>query len=132
MGALSGVARPEKRSDSSYPLKLGSFQLYVEGFEESSIVLSKLDSLRPLEPELRRAFQLEFEKMTILDYAMRNTDRSMDNWLIHLSWIEESKSDAEPELGRQPSIKSAIQSTRNLNKPKESSYVIAVMLIWPC
>lgn len=70
-----------------YPLKLGSFQLFVSGFEPSATVLERLGDLRPLEPELRRAFQAEFERMTILDYAIRNTDRSMDNWLIHLSWI---------------------------------------------
>lgn len=74
--------------EARYPLKLGSFQLFVEGFESSSIVLSKLEEMRPLEPELRKSFQSEFERMTILDYVIRNTDRSMDNWLIHLSWCE--------------------------------------------
>lgn len=79
----------ERMQDPSarYPLKLGSFQLFASGFEPSAAVLERLNDLRPLEPELRSAFQAEFERMTILDYAIRNTDRSMDNWLIHLSWV---------------------------------------------
>lgn len=103
-----------KDPNHAYPLKLGSFQLYVEGFEECTLVLAKLDSLRPLEPELRKAYQLEFEKMTILDYAMRNTDRSMDNWLIHLSWIEDVDF-SSAGLARHASVRSAAQSSLNLS-----------------
>lgn len=102
-----------KDPNHAYPLKLGSFQLYVEGFEDSTVVLAKLDSLRPLEPELRKAYQLEFEKMTVLDYAMRNTDRSMNNWLIHLSWIEDVGSD-DTVVARHANVRSAAQSSLNL------------------
>ncbi len=74
------------REAPKFPLKLGSFQLFVEGFEESAIVLDRLEQMRPLPSDLQEAFQLEFERMTILDYAIRNTDRSMDNWLVHISY----------------------------------------------
>ena len=33
-------------------------------------------------------FQEELEKLVILDYLMRNTDRGLDNWMIKLEWIE--------------------------------------------
>jgi phosphatidylinositol 4-kinase type 2 len=92
-----------KDPSARYPLKLGSYQLFVEGFEESEVVLAKLDDMRPLEPELKRAFQMQFEKMTILDYAIRNTDRSMENWLIHLSWTEGQKEPPLNSLSAMPS-----------------------------
>lgn len=31
---------------------------------------------------MERPFQLEFEKLVVLDYIIRNTDRGNDNWLI--------------------------------------------------
>lgn len=36
----------------------------------------------PLSPRLSREFQLQFERLVILDYIIRNTDRSNENWLI--------------------------------------------------
>lgn len=32
-------------------------------------------------------FQVELEKLVILDYIMRNTDRGADNWMIRVDWI---------------------------------------------
>ena len=37
---------------------------------------------QPLSPALERQFQLQFERLVILDYIIRNTDRGNDNWLI--------------------------------------------------
>lgn len=76
--------------EAKYPLKSGSFQLFVQNFEPSMAVLERLALMQPWDAQLREAFQEEFEKMTILDYVIRNTDRSMDNWLIHLSWHPQS------------------------------------------
>jgi len=72
------------------PLKLGSLQIFVEGFEESERVLTRLERMRPMPVLLQEAFQREFERMVVLDYIIRNTDRSLDNWLIHLSWEDPS------------------------------------------
>jgi phosphatidylinositol 4-kinase type 2 len=103
-----------------YPSKLGSFQLFVEGFQDSSTVINKLNELRPLEPELRTAFQTEFEKMTILDYAIRNTDRTLENWLIHLSWAENPN--APSQQTKHLLSASAAQSTVGLHQtPKTES-----------
>jgi phosphatidylinositol 4-kinase type 2 len=47
------------------------------------------------EPQLRRfvwtealqqSFREELEKLVILDYIMRNTDRGLDNWMIKVDW----------------------------------------------
>lgn len=93
---------------AQYPLKLGSFQLFVQGFEDAKTVLDKVNLLRPFDPRLREVFQGEFEKMTILDYAIRNTDRSLDNWLIHLTWADEPE-EVLPNATSVSAIQSATQ-----------------------
>lgn len=35
-------------------------------------------------PKLKQAFREELEKLVILDYIMRNTDRGLDNWMIKM------------------------------------------------
>lgn len=72
-----------KDKTMKYPPKIGSFQMFVKGFEESSVVMEKIFNLE--EKEMIEKFQIEFEKMVMLDYIIRNTDRSMSNWMIHLS-----------------------------------------------
>lgn len=37
-------------------------------------------------------FRHELEKLVILDYIIRNTDRGLDNWMIKLEWVEVSSS----------------------------------------
>lgn len=44
---------------------------WLRRFEQESLPQKVLDS-----------FQLEFEKLVVLDYIIRNTDRGNDNWLI--------------------------------------------------
>ena len=47
-------------------------------------------------------FQEQLEKLVILDYIMRNTDRGLDNWMIKLEWREckpkENRKRMEPYL----------------------------------
>lgn len=74
-----------------FPRKSGSFQLYVQGFREAGAVLEEWEKKRTtIPPELDEAFQAEFERLVILDYAIRNTDRGMDNWLVNVAWVRES------------------------------------------
>lgn len=47
----------------------------------------------PLGPEnfvwtesLKESFREELEKLVILDYIMRNTDRGLDNWMVKVDW----------------------------------------------
>lgn len=37
-------------------------------------------------PEVIQQFREELEKLVILDYVMRNTDRGLDNWMIKIEW----------------------------------------------
>ncbi|EGS21105.1 phosphatidylinositol 4-kinase-like protein [Thermochaetoides thermophila DSM 1495] len=43
-------------------------------------------------PTLKQAFREELEKLVILDYIMRNTDRGLDNWMIKVDWETQSVS----------------------------------------
>ncbi|KAG7156975.1 phosphatidylinositol 4-kinase type 2-alpha-like isoform X1 [Homarus americanus] len=63
------------------PPKVGSFQLFVEGFKDADYWLRRFET-EPLGETTSRQFQLQFERLVILDYIIRNTDRGNDNWLI--------------------------------------------------
>ena len=68
--------------------------------------------LRPTTPEsasrrefwsdnLQLAFREQLEKLVILDYIMRNTDRGLDNWMIRIDPVNEKASIvAEPAKGQ--------------------------------
>lgn len=62
-------------------LQGGSFQLFVDGFKDADYWLRRFET-EPLTPKLQRDFQLKFERLVVLDYIIRNTDRGNDNWLI--------------------------------------------------
>ncbi|VVC43144.1 Phosphatidylinositol 3-/4-kinase, catalytic domain [Cinara cedri] len=61
--------------------KIGSFQLFMEGYKDAEYWLRRLE-LAPLPLNLQSRFQLQFERLVVLDYIIRNTDRGNDNWLI--------------------------------------------------
>ncbi|KAH8407132.1 hypothetical protein KR222_007950 [Zaprionus bogoriensis] len=65
----------------SLPLKTGSFQLFVEGYKDADYWLRRFEN-ENLSPALAKSFQLQFERLVVLDYIIRNTDRGNDNWLI--------------------------------------------------
>ncbi|SGZ56280.1 CIC11C00000004962 [Sungouiella intermedia] len=96
--------------------KIGSFQMFLNGYMEAHSffkmypVPQNIDRL----PETREyfleedesvedaklkfkwsqdvllQFQEQLEKLVILDYIMRNTDRGADNWMIKIVWKERS------------------------------------------
>ncbi|KAI9816172.1 MAG: phosphatidyl inositol kinase [Pycnora praestabilis] len=41
---------------------------------------------------LQQSFREELEKLVILDYIMRNTDRGLDNWMIKVDWYNQEVS----------------------------------------
>ncbi|KAI9746201.1 MAG: phosphatidyl inositol kinase [Claussenomyces sp. TS43310] len=41
---------------------------------------------------LQQSFREELEKLVILDYIMRNTDRGLDNWMIKVDWESQAVS----------------------------------------
>lgn len=63
------------------PPKVGSFQLFVDNHEDASVWLRRFEEFPP-ETDVKREFQMQFERLVILDYIIRNTDRGNDNWLI--------------------------------------------------
>ncbi|KPM03333.1 phosphatidylinositol 4-kinase type 2-beta-like protein, partial [Sarcoptes scabiei] len=69
------------------PPKVGSLQKYVEGYEDACVWIRKFENV-PSETGLGD-FQLEFEKLVVLDYIIRNTDRGNDNWLVKQEKTEE-------------------------------------------
>lgn len=61
--------------------QVGSFQMFVEGFKDADYWLRRFET-DPLSPKLQSEFQNHFERLVVLDYIIRNTDRGNDNWLI--------------------------------------------------
>jgi phosphatidylinositol 4-kinase type 2 len=131
------------RKKKPFPMKPGSFQVFLQGFSDANIFLRKHpwpdqlnggfrpsdapsrkkrpwnDSCRPSgsrdedsddegnpagsadEAQTRRffwteklqtSFREELEKLVILDYIMRNTDRGLDNWMIKVDWDSQTAS----------------------------------------
>eukprot|EP00035_Acanthoeca_spectabilis_P022616 m.444763 g.444763 ORF g.444763 m.444763 type:complete len:442 (+) comp19143_c0_seq1:185-1510(+) len=69
------------------PLKMGSLQKFVSGYKDASVLLKKLD-WATMPPHIRESFQRQFERLVVLDYLIRNTDRGMDNWLIKITEVD--------------------------------------------
>lgn len=55
--------------------------MFVNGFKDADYWLRRFEQ-DPLPPKLAHNFQLQFERLVVLDYIIRNTDRGNDNWLI--------------------------------------------------
>jgi len=70
-----------KHVKAGLPPKIGSYQLFVEGYKDAEHYLRKFET-EPLNSETLLEFQFQFEKLVCLDYITRNTDRGNDNWLI--------------------------------------------------
>ncbi|CDS41793.1 Phosphatidylinositol 4 kinase type 2 beta [Echinococcus multilocularis] len=60
---------------------VGSFQLFASGCQDAYYWLNRFDA-DPLPEEAQTSLQHQFEKLVVLDYVIRNTDRGNDNWLI--------------------------------------------------
>ncbi|KAI5607401.1 phosphatidylinositol 4-kinase type 2-alpha [Silurus asotus] len=61
--------------------QVGSFQLFVDGYKDADFWLRRFET-EPLPENNNRQLQLQFERLVVLDYIIRNTDRGNDNWLI--------------------------------------------------
>ncbi|XP_006630306.2 phosphatidylinositol 4-kinase type 2-alpha [Lepisosteus oculatus] len=80
--ALEKVPRVGQRFHRiGLPPKVGSFQLFVEGYKDADYWLRRFEA-EPLPENTNRQLQLQFERLVVLDYIIRNTDRGNDNWLI--------------------------------------------------
>jgi len=63
------------------PPKMGSLQVFVSGYKDADYHLRRFES-DPLDKTTGKKFQLLFERLVVLDYIIRNTDRGNDNWLV--------------------------------------------------
>ncbi|XP_064190643.1 phosphatidylinositol 4-kinase type 2-beta isoform X2 [Anguilla rostrata] len=91
------------------PPKVGSFQLFVEGYREADFWLRKFEA-DSLPENMRKQLQFQFERLVVLDYVIRNTDRGNDNWLIKYEKPgsgEVSEKDTEWTAKKDPAIKIA-------------------------
>lgn len=64
----------------------------MNGFKDADYWLRRFEQ-EPLQPKLTSNFQLQFERLVVLDYIIRNTDRGNDNWLIRYD---------QPKIAKQP------------------------------
>lgn len=55
--------------------------MFVEGYKDADFWLKRFEN-EHMSDSLLKMFQFAFEKMVVLDYIIRNTDRGNDNWLI--------------------------------------------------
>uniref|UniRef100_A0A8C7CHP8 Phosphatidylinositol 4-kinase type 2 n=1 Tax=Oncorhynchus kisutch TaxID=8019 RepID=A0A8C7CHP8_ONCKI len=90
------------------PPKVGSFQLFVEGYKDADYWLRRFE-VEPLPENTNRQLQLQFERLVVLDYIIRNTDRGNDNWLLKYdcSMDTEGKRDTDWVVVKEPIIRLA-------------------------
>ncbi|KAL9092143.1 MAG: hypothetical protein Q9165_004576 [Trypethelium subeluteriae] len=63
---------------------------------------------------LQLAFREQLEKLVILDYIMRNTDRGLDNWMIKIDTVKEEASIvAEPPMNQGQDNTDSLNSRAN-------------------
>lgn len=53
----------------------------MDGYKDADYWLRRFE-VEPLPTRMAHKFQLQFERLVVLDYIIRNTDRGNDNWLI--------------------------------------------------
>ncbi|CAF1616013.1 unnamed protein product, partial [Didymodactylos carnosus] len=72
------------------PTKIGSFQLFVEGYKDADTFLRQIDR-EPLIEDVSQQFQRQFERLVVLDYIIRNTDRNNSNWLVKYNRLDNER-----------------------------------------
>lgn len=55
------------------PTKIGSFQIYLEGYKDATVLLPEIQEDIKHSESLNTQFKNEFERLVILDYIIRNT-----------------------------------------------------------
>ncbi|XP_036192313.1 phosphatidylinositol 4-kinase type 2-alpha isoform X2 [Myotis myotis] len=88
--------------------KVGSFQLFVEGYKDADYWLRRFEA-EPLPENTNRQLLLQFERLVVLDYIIRNTDRGNDNWLIKYDYPMDSSGSRDTDwvVVKEPVIKVA-------------------------
>ena len=67
---------------------------------------------------LRQSFREELEKLVVLDYIMRNTDRGLDNWMVKVDWDNQRVSIvSDPPQMREEEDPDAMPAPRPVRRP---------------
>uniref|UniRef100_A0A8C2PFP6 Phosphatidylinositol 4-kinase type 2 n=1 Tax=Capra hircus TaxID=9925 RepID=A0A8C2PFP6_CAPHI len=92
----------------SKPPTVGSFQLFVESYKDADYWLRRFEA-EPLPENTNRQLLLQFERLVVLDYIIRNTDRGNDNWLIKYDCPMDSSNSRDTDwvVVKEPVIKVA-------------------------
>ena len=61
----------------------------MKGYKDAAIYLEEF-RVHPLPQHMERRLQLQFERLVVLDYIIRNTDRGNENWLIYYKKPQEN------------------------------------------
>lgn len=114
---------PNMRFDRiGLPPKVGSFQLFVKGFRDADYWLRRFETDTPLAEEENKHFQAQFERLVVLDYIIRNTDRGNDNWLIKYEKAKpKSEKDESPLVKEQEEGATSANSTPLKETSQESN-----------
>jgi len=108
------------------PLKIGSFQLFVTGYHDAEAVFHNL-TRQPLTDAAKLSFRHQFERLVILDYIIRNTDRGAQNWMIKFSSTSPAPTppsttpQAAAAAGEYPPADPASPSSEHGNEPPASA-----------
>lgn len=78
----------------------------MEGYKDADQLLRRFET-EPLPELTAKDFQQKFEKLVILDYITRNTDRGNDNWLIKYERPEIKQADDEVSLSGDSEVRRA-------------------------
>ncbi|KAI3407168.2 LSB6 [Candida oxycetoniae] len=129
--AKVGIFKPKSEEPFKHveklPYKIGSFQVFLNGYINANTWfkvhplpthIHLLPNSSDVEVEITEAdfkfqwskdamlqFQQEIEKMVILDYIMRNTDRGNDNWMIKVEWVEITRDETKQIKTMRPYLK---------------------------
>lgn len=88
------------------PPKLGSFQLFVLGYEGADTFMAL--RISKLNIDEQEQFRKQFERLVILDYIIRNTDRGGDNWLVR--WNSKNASEGTGQVLETTNHNQAVES----------------------
>eukprot|EP00730_Choanoeca_flexa_P000565 TRINITY_DN10249_c0_g3_i5.p1 TRINITY_DN10249_c0_g3~~TRINITY_DN10249_c0_g3_i5.p1 ORF type:complete len:438 (+),score=78.16 TRINITY_DN10249_c0_g3_i5:84-1397(+) len=72
------------------PPKTGSLQTFVKEYKDASVFLKQYP-MDQLPAAIQHKLKLQFDRLVVLDYITRNTDRGNDNWLIRYQPPDEER-----------------------------------------
>lgn len=76
-------------------MQVGSFQLFVESYKDADYWLRRFEA-EPLPENTNRQLLLQFERLVVLDYIIRNTGEQL--WVVLWPGCREHRADMEARL----------------------------------